>query len=216
MGIFNGNGPNTRNKENRMLLAGRVDINPLGPVPLDEAGWPSDRPMLNLGAALAREKIGANDVGSGFDKDNDVMDVALNLDGLTAADFTAAYGSNLTWLLWTANLAASWQGASFAAEYYALTADPESGDAWDADGYYLQAGYQVLPKRLEFGVRYSAINSTAANASAKFEKNETQFGINYYFDRHHLKLQSDLTLASDTRTTGKDDTTIRLQGQYYF
>ena len=75
-------------------------------------------------------------------------------------------------------------GASFAGEYYALNADPDLGSDWDADGYYLQAGYQVLPKQLELGVRYSAVKSTDANASATFDKHETQFGVNYYFAGH--------------------------------
>lgn len=98
-GIFNGNGPNISNPDDNHMVAGRIDINPLGAVPFDEAGWTDDKPKLNLGASFAWEKISASDVGSGFDKDNDVMDVALNLDGLTATTFAAAFGNDLSWLL---------------------------------------------------------------------------------------------------------------------
>ena len=216
IGLFNGNGPNISNADDNHMLAGRIDINPLGDFKMDEAGWPSDKPLVNIGGSFAYEKVGASDVGSAFDKDNDVMDVALSLDSLTAATFTAAYGNDLAWLLWTANANATWQGATFAAEYYHLKADPQLGGDWEADGYYLQAGYQVIAKTLELGVRYSAIESTDANASAKFDKNEIQIGANYYFAKHDLKLQSDITLVSDDLAANKDDTIFRLQAQFYF
>ncbi|MGK2945284.1 MAG: porin, partial [Desulfuromonadales bacterium] len=213
-GLFNGNGPNTSNAGDNHLVAGRIDINPLGAYKMDEAGWSSDKPLVNIGGSFAWEKIGPNDVGSGFDKDNDVMDVALNLDTLT--DFNNIYGSDLTWLLWTANLNATWMGASFASEYYSLNADPDSGSDWDADGYYLQAGYQVIPKKLELAVRYSAVESTDIQASAKYDKNETQFGANYYFVKHNLKLQTDVTLVKDDLNSDKDDTIVRLQAQFTY
>lgn len=216
LGLFNGNGPNTSNTDDNHMLAGRIDLNPLGAYAMDEAGWASDKPLVNIGSSFALEKVGANDVGTGFDKDNDVMDVALNLDSLTATTFTAANGKDLTWLLWTANLNASWMGASFAGEYFSLNADPALGAEWDADGYYLQAGYQVIPQKLELGVRYSAIKSTDVNASAKFDKNETQVGVNYYFAKHDLKLQSDVTLVSDDLAANKDDTIVRVQAQFYY
>jgi len=216
LGLFNGNGPNTSNADNNHMITGRIDLNPLGAYTMDEAGWPSDKPLVNIGGSFAWEKVGSADVGSGFDKDNDVMDVALSLDSLTAATFSAAYGNEMTWLLMTANMNATWMGVSFAGEYYTLNVDPDLGSEWDADGYYLQAGYQLIPEKLEVGVRYSAIESSDANASAKYDKNETQFGANYYFAKHNLKLQSDVTLVSDDLAAQKDDTIFRLQAQFYF
>ncbi len=220
LGLFNGNGPNVSNPDDNHMLAGRIDLNPLGAYAMDEAGWSSDKPRVNIGSSFAWEKVGANDVGTGFDKDNDVLDLALNLDQFTAATpattFATAYGKDLTWLLWTANLNASWMGASFAGEYYSLNADPTAGADWDADGYYLQAGYQVIPQKLELAVRYSAIESTDTNASARFDKNEKQVGVNYYFAKHDLKLQSDVTLVSDDLAANKDDTIVRVQAQFYY
>lgn len=216
LGIFNGNGPNISNPDDNHMVAGRIDINPLGAVAFDEAGWTDDKPKLNLGASFAWEKISASDVGSGFDKDNDIMDVALNLDGLTATTFATAFGNDLSWLLWTANMDATWKGASFAAEYYRLNADPQSGNDWNASGYYLQAGYQILPKQLEIAARYSSIKSTDTQASAHFDKSETQLGVNYYFSAHTVKLQSDLTLVTDDWNPNQDDMIARLQFQFYF
>jgi len=215
-GLFNGNGPNTSNPDNRHMLAGRLDFNPLGAMKMDEAGWPTDKPLLNLGGSFAWNKVGANDVGSGFDRDNDVMDVALGLDSLDAATFNAAYGSELTWLLWTANINAAWCGASFAGEYYRLSADPDQGDDWDADGYYVQAGYQIIPNQLELALRYSEIESDDVNASAKFDKAETQLGVNYYLSGHAAKVQADYTWKSDDLADNKDDRVARLQLQFYY
>jgi len=216
LGIYNGNGPNTGNVDDNHMVAGRVDVDPLGAYKMDEAGWPSDKPLVNVGGSFAWEKVSATDVGSAFGTDNDVMDVALALDSLNAATFTASYGEDLTWLLCTVNFNATWMGATFAAEYYNLNADPQIGGDWDADGYFVQAGYQVIPSKLELGVRYSAIESTDTNASARFDKAETQFGVNYYFANHNLKLQSDVTLVEDQLAANKDDVIFRLQAQFTY
>jgi phosphate-selective porin len=216
IGIFNGNGPNTSNFDDQHMFSGRIDINPLGAYEMDESGWPVDKPLVNIGGSVAWQEIGSGDVDDGFDTDNDVMDVALALDSLSAADFTDRFGSDLTWLLWTANINATWKGATFAAEYYGLEADPSLGSDWDADGYYVQAGYQVIPNKLELGVRYAAIESTDANASARFDRSETQFGANYYFFKHSLKLQTDITLVEDDLADNRDDVIYRLQAQFTY
>lgn len=216
LGLFNGNGPNKSNPDNRHMLAGRLDLNPFGAYPLDEAGWSGDTLRVNVGGSFAWNKVGRNDVGSGFDRDNDVMDVALALDDFTAGTFEATYGDDLTWLLWTANLNAAWNGASFAAEYYRLNANPDMGDDWDSDGYYVQMGYQIIPQRLELGVRYSAIKSDDENASAEFDKSETQLGMNYYFAKHNLQLQADYTWVDDDLRNEADDQVARLQLQFVF
>ena len=219
-GIFNGNGPNTHNADANHMFAARIDMNPLGAYAMDEAGWSADNPLLDLGASAAWEKVTSADVGSAFNKDNDVLGKALALENLNAAGFTAAYGKDLTWLLWTANLDATWKGAVFASEYYHLNADPQLGQGWNASGYYVQGGYQIVPDTLELAVRYTAVKSDSATAtrlvSAVFDKAQTQFGVNYYFRRHLAKLQADYTTVDDRRGAGKNDRIVRLQAQFYY
>jgi len=182
---------------------------------MDEAGWFTEQPLVNIGGSFAWNKISGVDVGSGFSRDNDVMDVALNLDkdrftgDSGPGNFKGDYGDELTWLLWTANIITDWQGATFAAEYYHLNADPDEGDDWDADGYYVQAGYQVIPQNLEVAVRYADIKSDDDNASKKFDKSETQVGLNYYFKKHAAKIQTDYTMVEDDL----DDHRFRIQAQ---
>ncbi|BCR06799.1 hypothetical protein DESUT3_38680 [Desulfuromonas versatilis] len=215
VGVFNGNGPNQGNPNNQHMLAGRIDVNPLGAFKMDEAGWPEDKPLLNIGAAYAMQTMKADDMGE-IDGDNDLLDKALDIDGIDAAAFTAAFGNELEWDVWTANLHAKWLGATFGAEYYKLNAEPAVGSDWDADGYYVQAGYQVIPKTLEVALRYSEIDSTDANAFEKFDKSEVQGAVNYYFAKHNAKLQADYTAVSDDLADSNDDNIFRLQAQVIF
>ncbi len=215
VGIYNGNGPDQGNPNNQHMVAGRIDINPLGRFKKDEAGWPEDKPLLNIGASYAMETMKANDMGE-IDSDNDLLDKALNIDGRDAAFFTANFGNELDWDVWTLNVLAKWMGATFAAEYYSMNAEPQIGSDWDADGYYVQAGYQIIPKTLELAARHTEIDSTDANASARFDKSETQFGVNYYLSKHYAKIQADYTAVSDDLVDDNDDNIVRLQAQVIF
>lgn len=215
VGVFNGNGPNQGNAGNEHMIAGRIDVNPLGAFKMDEAGWPEEKPLLNIGASYAREKMTASDAGE-INGDNDVLDKALDIDGIGEAAFAAAFGDELEWNVYTANLHLKWLGATLGAEYYRLNAEPDAGSDWDADGYYVQAGYQVIPKTLEVAARYSAIESKDDNAFEKFDKSETQFGVNYYFARHNAKLQADYTVVNDDLNDNRDDNLFRLQAQVIF
>ncbi len=215
-GIYNGNGPNQSNPNNQHMGAARIDVNPLGKFKRDEAGWPEDKPLLNLGGSYAMQTMKADDMGE-IDSDNDLLDKALNIDGIDAADFVAAFGDELDWDLWSANLHAKWLGATFGAEYYSMNAEPGIGSDWDADGYYIQGGYQILPKTLELALRYSAIDSTDANAFAKFDKSEFQAGVNYYYAKHNAKIQADYTAVNDNLNNNNDDDNIfRVQAQLIF
>lgn len=220
LGVNNGNGPNTSNPDDNHMWTGRLDVNPLGAFKRDETGFAVKKPLLNLGSSFSFNTVSGDDVGGDFNKDNDVLDKALNLDGLDKATFTANYGDEMEVLVLTANAHFKWSVLTLAGEYYTMNADPDKGEDWDADGYYLQAGYQVLPDTLEVGVRYSAVDSDTATAtklvSAEFDKTETQLGVNYYFKKHLAKLQADLTFVNDDLKTNGDDTVFRLQAQFYY
>ncbi len=220
IGVFNGNGPNAKNPDNNNMYTGRIDINPLGAFALDESGLSAGKLRLNLGTSFSFNTISGDDVGNGFDKDNDALDKALNLDVMDKATFSANYGKEMELLVLTANIDFTWAGFTFAGEYYTMNADPDLGQDWNADGYYLQAGYQVLPQTLELGLRYAAIESDRRTAtrlvSAEFEKSETQIGVNYYLSKHAAKLQADVTFVEDELQAYADDRIIRLQVQFYY
>jgi len=215
IGVFNGNGPNEGNEGNDHMYAARIDINPLGEFKMDEPSFDEKKFLLNIGASYAMEEMTSADAGS-INGDNDVLDKALDINDIDSAAFIAAFGDKLDWSVWTANLHAKWLGATFGSEYYSMDAKPDVGDDWDADGYYVQAAYQVIPKTLEVALRHSAIKSKDSNAFEKFDKSESQFGVNYYLAKHNAKLQADYTKVNDDLNDNKDDNIFRLQAQVIF
>ncbi|MHB8765265.1 MAG: OprO/OprP family phosphate-selective porin, partial [Deferrisomatales bacterium] len=215
LGLFNGNGESEGNRETDHLFAARLDLNPLGAFKRDEVAWGGDQPLVNVGgsyAFIALSDADAERLGTG----NEIFDKALDIDGFDGADFVAAFGDELDVTVCTANFHAQWMGASLGAEYYWMNADPKEGDDFDADGYYVQAGYMVLPKRLEVAARYSAIESEDDNASEKFDRSELQLGVNVYLDKHNAKLQADYTRVDDDLNDDRDDSIFRAQAQLIF
>jgi phosphate-selective porin len=219
VGGFNGNGGNESNVEDEHMFAARIDINPFGQYKMDEVSFGDDKLLLNIGGSFATATFIPGDAGN-VSGGNEIYDKALDLDGNldpeNSATFIAAFGDELDWDLYTANLHARWKGATFGAEYFRLNAEPDTGDDFDADGYYVQAGYMVVPKTLELAARYSAIESTDDNAPEQFDKQEYQAGVNYYFAKHNAKLQADYTHVKDDLNDDADDNIIRLQAQVIF
>lgn len=215
-GVYNGNGPNISNPDNHHMIAGRVDFNPLGQFKMEGPSFGEKKPLLNIGASYAINRVSATDP-SKFDKDNDVLDVALGLDKV--ADFSV-YGDDFDVQLVTTNVHFKVADLSLGGEYYRMKADPQAGGDWDADGYYVQAGYQIIPNTLEVAARYSAVESDMSSAgtvvSREFDKAETQFGVNYYFKKHSAKVQADYTLVDDDLSVDNDDRVFRLLAQIIF
>jgi phosphate-selective porin OprO/OprP len=111
-----------------------------------------------------------------------------------------------------------WMGLSLQAEYLLGEAEAQSsGELRRAHGFYAQAGYMVIPKKLELAVRYSYLDPNRGQTN---DTQTEQIGsISYYFDKHNLKLQGDVANihkqipASGART---DDMVYRLQAQIIF
>ena len=101
-------------------------------------------------------------------------------------------------------------------EYYLRENDPEDGgDSITSDGFYTQAGYFVLPKKLELAVRYSMLDPD--NDLPDDIQKEYTTGINYYFRGHRSKIQADMSrFVTDTTDTYKDENRLRLQYQLIF
>src|SRR5690606_4280856 len=82
-----------------------------------------------------------------------------------------------------------WKGFSTTGEFFFRNTQP--GDTLlqttNDFGYYAQAGYFILPKRLEVAARASQVFLQGA----KNDMGEFQFGINGFIYGNYLKLQSD-------------------------
>ncbi len=214
-GIFNGNGENEANPTTDHMFALRLDVNPFGPMKRDEVAWNGDKPLLNIGGSYAFIPLTDDDAGS-LGSSNEIFDKALNIDGFNQGQFLAAFGEELDISVFTVNLHGQWKGASLGAEYYSMTAEPDLGDDLDADGYYVQAGYMIVPKTFEVAARYSAIDSDYDGQRPEFDRAETQVAANYYLVKHNAKLQADYTMVKDDENDGSDDNILRVQAQLIF
>jgi phosphate-selective porin len=114
------------------------------------------------------------------------------------------------------DLAFKWMGLSFQSEYLLGQAESKTnGHLLRAQGYYTQAGYTVIPKKLEVAFRYSYLDpdrDVKNNIVA-----ETIGAVSYYFNKHNLKLQGDVANIHD-QAAGvlKDDKQYRVQAQIIF
>ena len=92
-------------------------------------------------------------------------------------------------------------------------------------GYYFQAGYFVIPKKLELTSRYSTIiGDSGSLGTAKASADEVGGGFNWYIYGHNLKLQFDVlhyngapvNSSSAQLRPGDDGVLFRSQMQWLF
>ncbi len=111
-----------------------------------------------------------------------------------------------------------YKGFTWDSEYYVKSKDPESdGGAHtvDSDGFYTQAGYFVLPKKLELATRYSQLDPNK-DLPDDFQR-EYAAGVNYYFRGHRSKIQTDIgRYVTDVKDDEKKENRFRLQYQIIF
>lgn len=109
-----------------------------------------------------------------------------------------------------------YRGFSWSNEYYMRTENPEdNGGSIDSNGFYTQAGYFVIAKKLEIAARYSMLdpNNDVSNDLQK----EYDVGINYYFRAHRSKIQADIGhFVTNGEDEDKRENRIRLQYQIIF
>jgi phosphate-selective porin OprO and OprP len=188
-GLFNGSGPNTTNEDTDLLTVGRVLLTPLGPfkdyyVEGDHVG--DDTPRLGIGAAVAY---------SGDESDGRTVDRTglIEEPGFTGADVLAA----------TADAHFKVLGFSMLADYHYRKVDPRGSTLarFDGQGVQGQAGYFVLPKKLEVAARYAWLDPD--DETRNDDRQEYGGAVGYFFASHNLKVQADLRNV-DTERSGKD------------
>lgn len=217
-GIFNGNGLNTRQTSTDFLYAGRLTLNPLGPFPYDEPDFARTPNLLaSFGISTQFNKVGKKDI-SRLSDDNDSLEFLV-----IRPKFT---GDNIDIWTSTADVAAKWRGFSFLGEYYRadvstpLAFNFGSGTnnrSFNAWGLNLQAGYFLIPRKLEVAFRYGIVDPED-NALNFEDQDEMRGGVSYYFDQHNLKLQADVGNLGTARKGRKDidDLEVRAQLQIIF
>ena len=193
-GIFNGesdgeSGPNRSGVDTNHTGIISVRWNPVGKMNALEEGdidWTEDL-AVSLGASYgyldSKNSVAADLPLEGFSQD------------LVAVD------ANMKYRGWSVN-----------AELFSnnISADEVSADA-EPLGFYVQAGFFVEPKTLEFAARYSYLDCDDGGAGGDCSGNdslsEVSAGLNYFFWRHHLKAQANYVRTEEDAVAGGADMT---------
>jgi len=179
-GIFNGNGRNVAvNDNDEYMYVGRLEVQPL------------KTKIFNEDATL---KLGVNALSSN-DAPGTVLSpagsVRVNSDGslstftsLSAAERTA-YGFDASFHLGPFDLMAEYLSEDFDAR-------PVNGLAplftdFRADGYYVQAGYYLIPEKLQLVTKYESFDPGQV---ANDNLSSITGGLNYYIKRDDIKIMA--------------------------
>lgn len=200
--VTNGNGmTRAANDNDAFLWAGRVMFQPSGRQALAQRAWVSgplysegafdapDFPMFAVAASAMRNDLRRTTAA------NDLKDVAFGLDAIYKYKRAFATG-----------------------EAYLRKRTPETGAAFNSNGFFVQAGYLVNRGRtLELNARYGAFDPS--DAVSKNARREWRTGVSYYYSRHAMKVQADFGELKDEAAQGGRGTKnreLRVQTQIVF
>lgn len=218
VGAFNGQGQDQLRTTPNAALNFRAVVNPLGDMPYAESDVDfTASPKLSIGASYFMNKLVYGQGADALTGSNYQKGFLKPLTGLPGSD-----ASGVALLQDTAKVgmlgvdaAFKWMGIFAQGEYFLASAEADKtvngpayagplGDAGGkrklkSSGYYVQAGYTVLPRTLEVAARYSAYDpntsswTSATDTSTKHDqRTEISGAVNYYFAKHNLKLQAQL------------------------
>lgn len=185
VGVFNGDGQNTLARGGGPQYNGRVMFQPFGKVKYSEGDLDyAEAPLLAIaGNFEVNDRRGAT---SGDDRKRVIVgtDVAFH-----------------------------YRGLSLLGELFLRTLTPEAGAAFRSNGVMVQAGYLVVPRRLEIAGRFATWDPTALVLSD--DRREVGLAVGCFVNRHHLKVQTDVRRLDDRRRN-RTDHEIRAQLQIIF
>jgi phosphate-selective porin OprO/OprP len=220
-GLFNGTGQSGTRTTNSGAWAARVVFNPFGEMRYSEADLENTpNPLLSLGAGYFANTLKRNANSTFLDTTTSTPPYAGTSGWLGKAAANTAIFDNTERVdvgTYGFDAAFKWQGFSAQGEYFGGRAEGKNrGPTMHARGYYGQAGYFLLPKKLEVAARYSSVDPNR-------EKNrdlqvEVTGAVSYYFEGHNLKLQGDYTNIH-VQVAGKqptNDKQMRVQAQLAF
>lgn len=85
---------------------------------------------------------------------------------------------------------------------------------FDSDGWFVQAGYLLNAARTwEVAGRYGRFDPTSLTGGN--DQTEVRGGLNYYYNRHALKVQADFGQV-ENKANGQKNNEVRLQTQFLF
>ncbi len=199
--VFGGDGQNTLRASDHVMPVLRLVANPIGKIAptSGETDLECSRdPALSFGV-------------DGFTNTlRKLTDVAFELNTVNYASATGWLGRSIG--LFTtgeevfvesasADVQFKWMGFSAQAEYFAGHAEGDtSGVRVRANGWYGQAGYFVLPRKVDLAVRYSVVDDNMG--APHNESSIVTAAADWYIRRNNVKLQFDYSRTHRQRATG--------------
>jgi len=242
-----GRGQNTVQNTTSNSYNLRLALNPLGDMKYTEADIDmTPKPLFSVGGSyyhdtLRATSVTANNAGTittvtTFDQNNLNYASASGWLGRNASRFnfptagvaagkTASYSQNVNIGSFETDMAFKWMGLFAQAEYFWGQGTGSNDVNVIANGFYVQAGYMVLPKKVELAVRYAWADFNRATPNNN--QTEVQGAISWYIEGHNLKIQTDITkqnvqVNNTTLLKGAnvnvplDNTIFRAQAQLLF
>ncbi len=194
IGLFNSNGINTsRNDNDKYQTNARLTFQPFGDVKYSEGDFESSgQPLFAIAAQYESNErpVGASGSTPAHSADTEIVggDVVFKYKGLFVF-----------------------------AEYFDASVTRSAGlSDFDTDGYNLQVGYFVVPKKVELALRLAELDPNAGVANDEREERGVAFG--YFFNKHAYKLQADYRQLENNIPAGGSVTNdeFRLQYQIIF
>jgi phosphate-selective porin OprO and OprP len=186
LGMFNGNAASQLSNANtKFQYDARVTFSPFGDVKYREGDLEStDKPLVAFAAQFEH-----NDLRNATNA-NDMLTV------IGGGDVVFKY-----------------RGLSLFGEYFFRRRTPEEGAAFDSPGFNVQAGYFIVPKRLELALRFAGFDPT--DAVSGNDRREKGVAVNYLLHGHNVKIQADFRRLEDKLLERRTDE-VRLQTQLVF
>ncbi len=115
-------------------------------------------------------------------------------------------------------------GMSLNGEFFYQENDPDAGSSVETLGFYVQGGYFLTPKALEFAARYSNLDcdngagigngfmtdiANTPSCAGNDSLDAVDLGLNYYWWEHRLKAQFAWMRLSEDRISSSNEDTSR-------
>lgn len=191
VGVFNGNGRTvSRNDNDDLQLNARLQWAPLGDPKYSEGDFDSsDRPLFSVAANFE-----------------------ANTREIAASGSTPAHQNEQTITGFDALF--KYKGFSLFAELFDRENDRNRGlSDFDDSGFAVQAGYFVVPAKLELAARFASLDPNSARGND--EREETGVALGYFWNKHNHKLQADFR-EIENKANRLKDRELRLQYQIIF
>ena len=191
VGLFNGNGRTvSRNDNDEYQMNARLTFQPFGDVKYSEGDFEAtDRPLFAISGQYESNERPTAAAGT---------TPAVNTDKeIVGADAVFKF-----------------KGFSLYGEWFDASNDRDAGlSDFDDSGFVAQAGYFVVPQKLELAARWAEIDPN--NDRDEDEQEERGVALGYFFNKHAHKLQADYRQVENIATDVTNDE-FRLQYQLVF